>query len=146
MKQKLFILLLMVSVLGCWCQEVRSGYMLRNFHFTSPWSGTIHKGDQVYFKSVGNGKVKIYDVSEFVSPAIPASWVKMGKYVGIIIDPTDNYVNVRKGPGTNYPIVHRLDINTVIDYEKTNNGWYKVFWGNTFLGYVHKSRIEPGLP
>ena len=146
MKQLLFVLILTVTALGCRCQEDRSGTMLRTFHYTSPWKGTVHKGEEVTFKSVGNDKVKIYVVSEYVSPAIPASWVKAGRYKGMIIDPTDNYVNVRKGPGTNYPIVRTLDVDETIDYEKTKSGWYKVYWGNKFLGYVHKSRIQPGMP
>ena len=62
---------------------------------------------------------------------------------GYLIDPKDTYVNVRKGPGTDYPIVRPLDTFTDIYYTKTGSKWYKVYDTNlNYLGYVYYDRIK----
>lgn len=61
---------------------------------------------------------------------------------GYIVDPVDDYVNVRKGPGTNYSIVGRLNTNTNVYYTTTGSNWYKVYDSNyNYLGYVYHDRI-----
>ena len=62
---------------------------------------------------------------------------------GHITDPVDTYVNIRKGPGTNYAITGRLDTGTFVYYQPAATGWVKVYDDNkTFLGYVAKNRIK----
>ena len=52
-------------------------------------------------------------------------------------------MNIRKGPGTNYAIVGRLDIYTDVYYTTTDSNWYKVYDGNyNYLGYVYHNRIK----
>ena len=61
---------------------------------------------------------------------------------GYIVDPVDNYVNVRKGPGISYSIVGRLDTYTDILFTRTESNWYKVYDENyNYLGYVFHDRI-----
>ena len=62
---------------------------------------------------------------------------------GYMVDPVDDYVNVRKGPGTNYAIVGRLDTYTNVYYTTTGSNWYKVYDSNyNYLGYVYYNRIK----
>ena len=61
---------------------------------------------------------------------------------GIITDPVDNYVNIRKGPGTNYAICGQLLVGADIHYIPYNSGWVKVYEYERFLGYVAKSRVR----
>ena len=62
---------------------------------------------------------------------------------GYIVDPVDNYVNIRKGPGINYAIVGRLNTYTDVYYTTTGSNWYKVYDGNyNYLGYVYFDRIK----
>ena len=63
------------------------------------------KGEEVWYKKDKQGRIYFGEGAEFMGP-FPASCVKFsGYYVGEIVDPRDNYVNIRKGPGTNYPVV-----------------------------------------
>ena len=56
---------------------------------------------------------------------------------GYIVDPVDNYVNIRKGPGINYAIVGRLDTYTDVYYTTTGSNWYK-----NYLGYIYHDRVR----
>lgn len=61
---------------------------------------------------------------------------------GIIVDPVDSYVNVRRGPGTNYAIATQLDVGTTVYYERGSK-WVKVYDLNySYLGYVFHDRIR----
>jgi N-acetylmuramoyl-L-alanine amidase len=64
---------------------------------------------------------------------------------GLVKD-EDGYTNIRKGPGTNYTIVGRLDDGSLVNFEKAVNGWCKVYTTYTdgeqeFLGYMAASKI-----
>lgn len=61
---------------------------------------------------------------------------------GTITDPVDNYVNIRKGPGTNYYVCGQLLVGSDIHYIPYNSGWVKVYEYERFLGYVAKNRIR----
>ncbi len=53
----------------------------------------------------------------------------------------DDYVNLRKGAGTNYAIVTCMRKNTkftYIDGKLYNNNWYKIKLSNGKTGYIHK--------
>ncbi len=61
---------------------------------------------------------------------------------GIIVDPVDSYVNVRRGPGTSYAIATQLDVGTTVYYERGSK-WVKVYdLNNRYLGYVFHDRIR----
>ena len=71
------------------------------------------------------------------------SYPSANYHEGYIVDPVDDYVNVRKGPGINYAIVGRLDTYTDVYYTTTGSNWYKVYDGNyNYLGYVYYDRIK----
>jgi len=64
---------------------------------------------------------------------------------GIITDPVDDYVNVRKGPGTNYEVVTTLDVGDEVYYTSGSGNWMKVYdLGENYLGYVYYDRIISG--
>lgn len=116
------------------------------------------KGEEVWYKKDKQGRIYFGEGAEFMGP-FPASCVKFsGYYVGEIVDPRDNYVNIRKGPGTNYPVVTRIytsdwvrNTETYCDdfqhqgrflYQKTNSNWYKIYSSpGKFLGYIYRDRI-----
>lgn len=61
---------------------------------------------------------------------------------GVIVDPVDDYVNVRSGKGTKYSVLQRLDVGTIVLYEPGHK-WVKVYDTNkSFLGYVYHDRIK----
>lgn len=62
---------------------------------------------------------------------------------GYITDPVDTYVNIRKGPGTNFAITGRIDTGTDVYYQPATSGWVKIYNDDkVFLGYVAKSRVK----
>lgn len=112
-------------------------------------------GDFLYYTPLKNGWSKVYSANKAssfmgymatdrilrVNPTKSTSTANEVTYKGVITDPKDTYVNVRKGPGNNYAIATRLNIGTVVRYAKSTASWYKVYLGGKCLGYVHKSRI-----
>ena len=67
------------------------------------------------------------------------------QFYGQVSDP-DGYTNIRRGPGTNYPIVRQYNSGDYLYYTPQNNGWSLVYSGvkaNTFMGYMHTSRPQP---
>ena len=100
----------------------------------------------MYYKPAGKGKIRVFIVSEWDKP-ISESYVKFsGFYAGITTDPVDDYVNVRKGPGTNYPVVTTLNVPEPILYKKTGS-WVKVYYSpKKFMGYVFHDRIDSSMP
>ena len=85
--------------------------------------------------------VRVEAQNEDVENAYESAYEK-----GYIVDPEDDYVNVRTGPGTNYAIACRLAVSTDVLFEKTKSKWVKVYdeYGN-YLGYVYRSRISQHL-
>ncbi|MBT55697.1 MAG: hypothetical protein CMF72_20150 [Mameliella sp.] len=60
------------------------------------------------------------------------------------INDPDGYTNVRSGPGTNHPIVLRIDDDEEIEFCETSGSWWEVFYEGEqewYVGYMHKSRI-----
>lgn len=63
--------------------------------------------------------------------------------MGYITDPKDTYVNVRKGPGTDYAIIGRLNVGSFVFYQLASSDWVKIYDNNKrMLGFVAKSRIK----
>lgn len=85
--------------------------------------------------------VRVKAQNEDVAGAYESAYEK-----GYIVDPDDDYVNVRKGPGTNYGIACRLAVSTDVLFEKTKSKWVKVYdLDGNYLGYVYRSRISQHL-
>ena len=61
-------------------------------------------------------------------------------YYGHVTDPKDDYVNIRKGPGTNYPVVYKCGLGSRIIFKKTGNNWYEVYGSRDY-----KDTYGPGL-
>ena len=118
-----------------------------------------YSGDYLYYTPLSNGWSMVYSgntASTFmgymstnrivkVNPVKENNSTSSGSYhKGYMVDPKDDYVNVRKGPGMTYDIVTQLDINTVVYYiTTTNSKWYKVYdMDKNYLGYVYYDRIH----
>ena len=66
------------------------------------------------------------------------------QYYGRVSD-KDGYVNIRKGPGTNYAIVRRYQSGEYLYYTPQSNGWSKVYSAKTsssYMGFMSTSRIK----
>ncbi len=58
---------------------------------------------------------------------------------------SDDYVNLRKGAGTNYAVVTCMRKNTkftLLDTKLYNTNWYKIKTSNSKTGYVHKNYVK----
>ena len=118
-------------------------------------------GDYLYYTPLDNGWSRVYSgvkASNFMGYMHTSRIVKVdpnssdsdtytssgGNYQrGYMIDPVDDYVNYREGPGTGYAILGRLDTYTDVYYVPTNSKWYKVYDTNyNYLGYVFHDRIR----
>ena len=123
-----------------------------------PISGRYSSGDYLYYTPVGNGWAKVYSgarSSTYMGYMATSRIIKINPngndysssssnyYSGYITDPKDNYVNVRKGPGTNYAIRSRLYVGDFVYYTRTSSKWVKVYNSNyQYLGYVYRDRIR----
>lgn len=119
------------------------------------------KGEAVMYQKTRSGKIQLPGGAEY-GGAYPATIVQFsGYYIGEIIDPVDNYVNVRKGPGTQYPVVrkvhtkewcieHEMDSSLTDSgrfyYQKTSNNWWKLYdKPGKFIGYIYFNRIDQNV-
>ena len=141
--KKLLTLIFLFSIFLSVNAQSRLGYLTRNYSY---YNYNYKKGESVYYKPAGKGKVRIWGASEW-EKAIPESYVKFsGYYAGTITDPVDDYVNVRSGPGTNYPIVTTVDVCEPWLYKKTNTNWVKLYSNRTCIGYIYGNRINSSCP
>ena len=51
-------------------------------------------------------------------------------------------LNVREGPGTNYPKLGVLERGAKLDVLEEENNWIKVNFGEGKTGWVHKNFVE----
>ena len=168
MKRIIFSLILMASALTLSAQQYY-GRVTDPDGYTNirrgPSTGSAivrryNSGEYLYYTPAGNGWSKVYSGARSntflgymhtsrIARVDPNSRYdrpaprRDNFFSGRITDPTDYYVNIRKGPGTNYAITGRLDIGTFVYYTPTNSNWVKVYSRNKrFLGYVQSSRID----
>ncbi|MBR1465736.1 MAG: SH3 domain-containing protein [Bacteroidaceae bacterium] len=118
-------------------------------------------GDLIFYSPMKNGWSKVYeqdDVSTFLGymstsrikriniseMSDPPTEARPTYRRGVIVDPVDSYVNIRKGPGTNYAIDGRLDVGEKVLYIPVNSNWVKIYnqYNKEFIGYVARSRIR----
>ena len=143
---------------------------------TGTWDYVIRKGEYVGFTENRNGTINIFTIeaedrnNEFKRlPAHYKNYIQVtGFYKVSATDPVDNYVNIRKGPGTKYPVVGKVKVNSNFFVKELENNWVKVYGiksdyddkgfydsvynemdpyevrgiNVSFLGYMHKSRIK----
>ena len=168
---KLFILTLLLSVASMFSIDAQQYYgrvsdpdgytNIRSGASTRyPIIGSYRSGYYLYYTPMSNGWSKVYSgtrsntfmgymhTSRIVRiNANSSSYTTGGTSTsslrrGTIVDPRDNYVNVRTGPGTKYAITSRLYVGTYV-YYRGSSSWVKVYNSNgTYLGYVAKSRIR----
>lgn len=122
---------------------------------------SVNKDSYYIYSENGDGTATIYvldydlSANEWMDALSPVqnNFEFADYYFGEVTDPKDDYVNVRKGPGTNYPVVQKVDVGDYLCFQKTNGSWLKVyeFERNSaeslsgsflFLGYIHKDRIK----
>ncbi len=167
MKRVVILMVLMLSALGINAQQYY-GRVQDSDGYTNIRRGpgtsyaivrTYRSGDYLYYTPQSNGWSKVYSgvksstymgymhtsrivrVNPNTGQTVSGSSTSMKS--GTIIDPVDNYVNVRRGPGTKYAISSRLNVGTRIYYVPATSGWAKVYNTNkVYLGYVALSRIR----
>ncbi len=168
--KKLFILALVVGISSLVSIDAQKYYgrvsdpdgytNIRNGASTRyPIIGRYQSGHYLYYTPMNNGWSRVYSGTSsntfmgymhtsrivrvnpnngYTSSASSTS----GLRGGYIVDPRDNYVNVRTGPGAKYAITSRLYVGTYV-YYRGSSSWVKVYNSNgTYLGYVAKSRIR----
>ena len=182
MKRIFFFMLLIASALNtnaqCKIGRVKESFSPKwdsHWQDNNPWN--YKKSTYLLYKeSNNNTKISIYfrngrDEGYAIYGTYPASYIKRyveftGFYMGEITDPRDNYVNIRKGPGTNYAIVRTVDVGSIIYYKKTDSNWLEVygvkyedfdifsmvddphyfedneFDKKIFVGYIYKDRVK----
>ena len=158
--KKILLLLLFISATVCAKAQLKIGYATRDCE-------VARKGEEVFYKPYKNGKI-IYicmpDKAYWECGTLPASYVEFsGYYIGYT---KDGVVNIRKGPGTNYPIVGKYGLDGYGDYvtfKYFNSNWLKVYEDDkaamesswkmkscahkdyrklVFKGYIHKNLVS----
>ena len=126
MKKIILLLMVVLTTTICANAQFKIGILNRNLDEYSK------KGDNVLYKETKNGKVKIY--GDYLEEGImfEGTYAKnvvyfSGFYYGEVTDPRDKYVNIRKGPGINYPIVGKVHVGRRYLLKKTDSNWYKVY-------------------
>ena len=132
-------------------------------------------GDLIFYSPMKNGWSKVYeqdDVSTFLGymstsrikriniseMSDPPTESRPTYRRGVIVDPVDSYVNIRKGPGTNYPVYYggtgtngKLQLNkgdVVRNCGKKKNGFCLVsaaleWGGDEREGWVSAQYLRP---
>jgi len=181
MKKTLLLLLLILATTGANAQWKLAKFK-QNFHPSQASSYfEFEKGSWIAYSENKNGTVHLYRTAPEDGiedwGTIPKSMANKyleftGYYVGQVRDPIDDYVNVRKGPGTNYPVVGKCHTGDYIYFMKTENNWLKVYTVRSvvdfvtdvgflnlpihlepdyddvliFLGYMYKDRVKTPTP
>ena len=132
----------------------------QNWHFVginkAEILGDYTSGEYLYYTPLKNGWSKVYSAkssSSYMGYMSTSRIVRINPnsgnsngssfISGVITDPTDSYVNVRRGPGTKYAISSRLDVGTRVYYVRTGTNWVKVYnLEKAYLGYVAASRVR----
>lgn len=185
MKKTLLLLLLILATTGANAQWKLAKFK-QNFHQSQASSYfECEKGSWIAYSENKNGTVHLYcnapedgieDLGTFPKSMANKYLEFTGYYVGQVRDPIDDYVNVRKGPGTNYPVVGKCYTGCYIYFMKTENNWLKVYTVKSivdnygvksdvgffylpdclepnyyydvliFLGYMYKDRVKTPTP
>lgn len=142
MKRLLFMLLLVSFAVGASAQW-KVARVKQKFVYEPKEGYSLERGEIVGFSENRNGTITIfceggectvYDAGPFSNSVKNKYLEYIGYYLGQIRDPLDDYVNVRKGPGTNYPVVGKLSVLDWIYFQKTESNWLKVYVVHPWAG------------
>lgn len=163
MKKILIMLLCAAAAVSAAAQNYRFGLVkdqggqtnIRKGPGTSyPVVETAPDGSFINFRHLGNGWAEVYTCytngseqdligymasSRIVVP--PRSGV--AKQVGYVKD-QGGQTNIRKGPGTNYPVVAKVkDGSFILFHGDIDDSWYQVYTQQGNLrGYISSSKVE----
>lgn len=94
-----------------------------------------------YFKSL-HGKI---DLDEYYDPSYSKIELiqkfVLNKFKSNRIKDTDGYTNLRKGKGTNFDVIEKINTYTKIEVLDNIGDWYLVKTKSGVEGYIHKSKI-----
>lgn len=126
MKKIILLLMVVLTTTICANAQMKIGILNRTL------KKYFDKGDDVLYTETQNGKVKIFVDYREMGMTYEGTYAKnvvsfSGYYYGEVTDPRDDYVNIRKGPGTNYQIVEKAYIGNRLLIKKTDSNWYKVY-------------------
>ena len=149
--KKVLVLLALVLSTVCANAQWKVGRVKQDFKvFSKFYDADEHfsKDFFVVYSDNRNGTVTIYDYCE--GNCVLGTFSNINKYIEFtgyyyaeVTDPVDDYVNVRKGPGTKYPVVGKLGTGWDILFQKTESNWLKVY--SLFDGYYDDGYFENGV-
>ena len=171
--KKLFIIAMFLSVTSFFSVDAQQYYgrvsdpdgytNIRSGASTKyPITGRYRSGYYLYYTPMSNGWSKVYSGTRsntfmgymhtsrivHINPNSSSGYTNYSTSTsslrrGTIVDPRDNYVNVRTGPGTKYSIATRLWIGTTVYYQGSTSSWVRVYnTSRQYLGYVYRNRIR----
>ena len=154
MRKMIYLMVMMTLFVASANAQTYWGHLTRNVNGYV----NVRKGEGVMYQKTRNGKIQLEGAAEYVGAYSPDIVKFSGYYIGEIIDPVDNYVNVRKGPGTNYPVVRKVHTKAWCGdrdrcghptdsgrffYQKTSSNWWKLYDApGKFVGYIYYNRLE----
>ena len=120
-------------------RRYQSGEYLYYTPQNNGWSKVYSaKASSFYMGFMSTSRIMNVDPQSSVDAPPASEWL-----TGKVTDPVDNYVNIRKGPGTKYAITGRLNVGSTVYYKKTSAAWVKIYNSKKqYLGYMSKSRIK----
>ena len=108
-------------------------------------SSGLFGGDAVSASQTGGGEMAAYGPENMLitGPGItPTAGTKMGvSGTGTI---TGSSVNIRTGPGTNFPVVTKVNKDVVVTIKEQAFGWYKVVLADGNTGWVASWLVNTG--
>ncbi len=156
--KKHILMLMMIALSSNAYAQWKIGRPVRSVDY---YNLTLEEDSYYIYSENGNGSITVYvlaydlSANEWMMGLSPvnANMEFSGYYYGQVTDPKDDYVNVRKGPGTNFPVVDKLYVDDFVCVKKTDGGWLKVYecernnaeslsGSFSFKGYVYKDRVK----
>lgn len=122
MKKALLLLLLISATVGADAQWKLAKFK-QNLDPSSNDDDEYEKGNWIAYSENRNGTIHLYDnapedgITDWGNypNSIANKYLDFsGYYVGQVRDLVDDFVNVRKGPGTNYPVVGKYHVGEYI--------------------------------
>ncbi|HII4482808.1 TPA: SH3 domain-containing protein [Clostridium perfringens] len=128
---------------GIWYYLNESGAMVKGWQTISGKtyyfndSGHMLTGKQVIdgknYEFNGSGQL-ISDTGDISSSEV--TYIAVGKVINV-----QSFLNVRKGPGTNYDSIGQLHQGDKVSIVAKNGEWYKIKYGSGY-GYIHSNFIN----
>ena len=98
-------------------------------------------------------RVMLENAVNEISKMVPESYFRYGENKRAIptyksftnsfyVSVNRNIVNIRKGPGTNYPILTKAKRNTKLKAIGENGNWYQIILPDGKIGWIYKSLVK----